>query len=229
MRKSEEFERPILTVDVVLFTLFNGRLHVFLPKREREPFLGLPALVGGYIHTDEDEDTHSAAVRVLHQKHFVEVPYLEQLAMFSGKKRDPRGWSATMAYISMIPFEQFAAIDSTDFYPVDELKNMKLGFDHAIIVFWAILRLRSKSSYSSLPVRMMPPTFTLLELQTVYEAMMGTKMEKNTFRYKIKEMGVVEPTGQKSDPKLTGCRPADLYRATDHTLWFFNSGMTVTS
>src|ERR1700757_1067919 len=98
MAKTEEFQRPILTVDVVLFTLLDGRLHVLLEKRDRAPFAGQPALIGVYIRTQEDKDTHAAARRALRDKIGMEVPYLEQLAAFSGPERDPRGWAAKVAH-----------------------------------------------------------------------------------------------------------------------------------
>lgn len=221
MDKSEDFQRPILTVDNVLFTLLGDELHVLLPRRTDEPFAGLPSLIGGYIHTQEDADTHGTAKRVLQSKIGVVPPYLEQLAMFSGRDRDPRGWSATMAYISMIKLPRLTAELKKDLVPVDMLPE-KMGFDHKTIVFWAVQRLRNKASYSSLPLLMLPPKFTMLQLQQMYETMLGTSMKKSTFRHRISELQIVESTGEMSDPRETYTRPAELYRAVDRKLWLFN-------
>ena len=82
----------ICTVDVVLLTIKDDCLNVALLKREREPFKGVAALPGGYIHVTEDADARDAALRVLQEKTGIEVPYLSQLSTFSGPGRDSRGW-----------------------------------------------------------------------------------------------------------------------------------------
>ncbi len=210
------YDDPILTIDVVLFALMENHLCVLLPKRQTQPFLDQPALIGGYIHTQEDKDTHAAAMRVLQNKIGIKTPYLEQLALFSGRERDPRGWSATLAYISMVHITHIDKMKS-DFYPVDDLPKI-LAFDHSAIVHWAVKRIRSKSEYSTLPMFVMPTEFTLTELQHVYETMMGKTIDKATFRYKIRELDVVKPTGRMSNPKITNTRPARLYQAIDTKL-----------
>ncbi len=84
----------ICTVDIVLLTLHEGALKVALLKRDREPFKGVSALPGGFIHSNEDSDVQEAALRVLKEKTNIDAPYLEQLATFSGPARDPRGCRA---------------------------------------------------------------------------------------------------------------------------------------
>ena len=83
--------RPIVTVDVALFSLQDSALSVALLPRDREPYAGRPALIGGWIHVDEDAEAAATAARVLREKAGLEVPYLEQLYTFSGPVRDPRG------------------------------------------------------------------------------------------------------------------------------------------
>lgn len=209
----EEFERPILTVDVVMFTLIEDRLHVLLPKRvsaDPPEFEGMPALVGGYIHTQEDKDTYAAARRVCRTKIDMDVAHLEQLAVFSGPNRDPRGWAATMAYIAMVKSSDLGPNLLAEFYPVDSRDSLrkKIAFDHAKIIGWAVRRLRDKSSYSTLPLFLMPPKFTISELQQVYEALLGYEVEKAKFRRKIEDL--IEPTDEFCG---TAGRAARLFRA----------------
>ena len=89
------FERPILTVDVVLLALLEqGRLHVALSPRPSDPFKGKLALPGGFVHTDKDRNTVDSARRILADKLGFAPSHLEQAFTESGPKRDPRGWSA---------------------------------------------------------------------------------------------------------------------------------------
>lgn len=201
----------ICTVDVVLLTLGDAGLSVALLKREREPYQGVAALPGGYIHADEDVNGYAAAVRVLKAKTGIDAPYLEELAAFSGAARDPRGWSVSLAYFALVPFDVIASAGHPDvkLAGVDRLHT--LPFDHSAIVETAVERLRSKSQYSSLPCFLVGELFTLPQLQRVYEALMGEPLNKVSFRRKMAEMDVLEPVqGQTDGPGPS--RPAQLYR-----------------
>ena len=199
---------PICTVDVVLLTLQQGALHVALLRRERAPFAGALALPGGYIHVGEDADAHASAARVLREKAGLQSPYLEQLATFSGAVRDPRGWSLAVAYCALVPPELLTTAPLT-LTPVAELPA--LPFDHRAIVDAALARVRSKSLYSSLPVHLCGETFTLPQLQQVYENILGEPLNKVSFRRKMDEMDWLEavPGAMQSG---AAHRPAQLYR-----------------
>ncbi|WP_223871732.1 NUDIX hydrolase [Candidatus Dactylopiibacterium carminicum] len=204
-------ETIICTVDVVLLSLKDAALHVALLRREHEPFAGALALPGGYVRADEDEDTESAAARILFEKTAIVSPYLEQLATFSGRARDPRGWSISVAYYALVP----ASLLELEHHPeiqllaVDPLKG--LPFDHRDIVQAAVARVRSKSSYSSLPVFLCGEQFTLPQLQAVYEALLGESINKVSFRRKMDELDILEPVqGARETGRAN--RPAQLYR-----------------
>jgi 8-oxo-dGTP diphosphatase len=203
----------ICTVDVVLLTLHSDALHVALLKRDREPFQGVLALPGGYVHQQDDHDAFDAAARVLREKAGIEraaSPYLEQLATFSGPGRDPRGWSISVAYYALIPAGILAASDSPlDLRPVAALPA--LPFDHKSIIDLAVARVRVKSQYSSLPVYLCGEQFTLPQLQAVYEAVLGEPINKVSFRRKVDELDMLAPiTGEFESGRAN--RPAQLYR-----------------
>jgi len=201
----------ICTVDVVLLTLKAARLHVALIKRDHQPFLGVLALPGGYVHADEDADLQDAAVRMLRDKTGIASPYLEQLATFSGRGRDPRGWSISVAYYALVPEAVIAAGGHAELelVPVEALKG--LPFDHQQIIEAATQRVRNKSSYSSLPVYLCGESFTLPQLQKVYEAILGEPINKVSFRRKLDELDILEALeGAMETGKAH--RPAQLYR-----------------
>lgn len=198
-------------VDVVLLTLISGELHVALHKRlnEKEPYFNAWALPGGEVHTQEDQDAMDTARRVLKQKANVVSPYLEQLETFTGVARDPRGWSASIAYYALVPEHVApAASDVLIWSKVDDVRS--LPFDHLDILKAAATRLRSKTSYSALPLYLMPPVFTLTELRSVYEQVLKGKLEPRGFARRMEELDILEETGES---KSEGGRPARLYRA----------------
>lgn len=204
-------QQIICTVDVVLLTLQDDTLKVALLRRDREPFKGVPALPGGFIRQQEDADTRDAAMRVLRDKTAIEPPYLEQLATFSGPARDPRGWSVSVVYYALVPFDVIDNAGHADVKLVSVDKPLSLPFDHRLIIDTAVARLRSKSQYSSLPCYLAGETFTLPQLQRVYEALMGEALNKVSFRRKMTEMDMLEPV-EGAFSAGGAHRPAQLYR-----------------
>ncbi|WP_035684420.1 NUDIX domain-containing protein [Bradyrhizobium sp. Cp5.3] len=205
-----ELIRPILTVDVVLLTLHDDRIHVVLQAREKAPHAGALALVGGYVHPEEDQSTAAAAARVLRDKAGLAVRVLEQLMTFSGGDRDPRGWSASVAYYALLPHEEIAERGDASLRMLPFAQVKGLPFDHDAIVAGAMQRCRRRAAYSSLPAFLLSPAFTLPELRRAYEAALGRSLNDSAFRRKIDELRMVEPVSG-SVSKATA-RPAQLFR-----------------
>lgn len=204
--------QPIVTVDIVLLTLKEQELCAALVQRDREPHSGVWTLPGGWIHTDEDEDALAAAVRILKAKAGFESPYLEQLKSFANRHRDVRGWSVSIAYYALVPFE--SVVQSSNVAPlrwcaVDKIRS--LPFDHLEILKAAVDRVRSKTLYSSLPLHLMPKTFSLSELRRVYEQVLGSSLDKRSFRRRIEELDVIKAVPGSISRAGAG-RPAQQYR-----------------
>jgi 8-oxo-dGTP diphosphatase len=212
--------KMIVTVDVVLLTLdlkseLKDGLRVGLMKRPNAPYRGMLALPGGYVHADEDADAKAAAERVLATKIGVQAPYLEQLATFSGPTRDPRGWSVSVCYYALVPPGMMEKWEPAHLVRADKLPA--LAFDHAELIAAAVARLRSKSSYSALPAYLLPEAFTLAELQRIYERILGTSLDKSSFRRKLRDLDFLEevPGGFQGGHR----RPAQLYRLKEMALF----------
>jgi 8-oxo-dGTP diphosphatase len=206
------YEDPLATVDVALFTIRDGRLSLLLATRSNpdEPYCGALALPGGVIHTDKDEDAEDAARRVVRTKLGLDAPYLEQLYTFSGRLRDPRRWSLSVAWYSLVPEQvlERADMDGLEFVPADAIP--KLPFDHNAIADLAIRRLRNKSTYSTLLTFLLPDQFTIPELHAVYEQVTGTATNIAAFRKKVLDEDIIEATGERR--KGGQHRAPDLYR-----------------
>ena len=202
--------KPDVSVDVVLLTLTSKGLSVALSKRDKGPFEGQWALPGGYVHVEgnEDVDTDASAFRVLREKANLNAPYLEQLQVFSGLDRDPRGWSISVAYYALVPEATLVEDTNLNLFAVSDLPE--LPFDHAKIIKSAIARVQDKAGYSSLPTHLLPELFTLTELKSTYEALMGCKLDKSAFRRKIDALDFLELV--EGETKTGSHRPAQLYR-----------------
>ncbi len=196
-------------VEVVPLTLRDGELQLVLVKRAAEPFAGVWALPSGVVDTACDAHTRDTALRLLREQAAVEHAYVEQLATFSGPARDPRGWSLTVAYCALIPPESISLADHVRTVPLAQIPLLPL--DQGSIVKTALQRVRNKSQYSSLPVHLCGPTFTLPQLQQVYENILEEPLNKVSFRRKMDEMNLLEPV-EGALQSGGAHRPAQLYR-----------------
>lgn len=203
-------QKIIVTVDVVLLTLEEEDLRVVVIQRDRDPWKGQLSLPGGYVHPQDDIDSTAAAARVLKDKTGVVAPYLEQLYTFSDGARDPRGWSASIVYYALVAPDVLSAQRNTRYRLVSVDALPPLAFDHQRIVALAVERVRSKASYSSLPCYLLPDSFTLAELQRVYERLLGDRFDKSSFRRKLADLDFLEPV--KNAMRTGTHRPAQLYR-----------------
>ncbi|MBM2851068.1 MAG: hydrolase [Anaerolineales bacterium] len=204
-------ERPAVTVDVVIFSLRDSDLKVLLIRRAAPPFKGKWAIPGGYVHPDEALD--EAAQRELEEETGLPDVYLEQLYTFGAPKRDPRGRVITVAYFALVSDDVTvrAGDDAAEaaWHSVYDLPD--LAFDHDEILSYALQRLRYKLEYTAVGFELLPNEFTLTELQTAYEIVLGEKLDKRNFRRRILEAGILAETSKYREGEGQG-RPAQLYR-----------------
>jgi 8-oxo-dGTP diphosphatase len=221
--RQTEFERPLVTVDLAIFSVVDDSLAVLLvqrPESGTEPYPKAWALPGGFIDVNRDSDLVACARRKLREKTGVVSPYLEQLGSWGNRRRDPRGWSVTHAYFALLSSSAVQLQAGANAAAVrwatirDDATRIgeRLAFDHSDILAAAVERLRSKVEYTSLPAFLLPEEFTLTELQRAYETVLGRPVEKSAFRTRIDSAGVVERLPRM---RATGSRPAQLYRLKD--------------
>ena len=204
-------ETPIVTIDVAALTLVERELSVALAIRAAPPYEGDTALIGGYVHVDEDADAEATAARVLREKAALDGVYIEQLMTFSGATRDPRGWSASIAYMALLPVDLLRNSPAgMAIRPVAQVSG--LPFDHDRILAAAVARLRGKGAYSTLPARLLGERFSLGELHDTYEAVRGERIDPSAFRRKILELDVLEEISGEKFMAGPSRRPAQLYR-----------------
>ncbi len=208
---ASKYERPSVTVDVVMMTLRQRDLQVLLVKRRSWPYEGMWAIPGGFVNINESLE--DAANRELQEETSVQDVYLEQLYTFGDPNRDPRTRVITVVYFALIDGQQLsvkAADDAADVGWFSVYQLPPLAFDHEKIIQYTLSRLRGKLNYTAIAFNLLPEQFTLRELQRVYEIILHKKVDKRNFRKKVLATGILEDTGAK---KMEGThRPARLYR-----------------
>lgn len=216
-----EFDVPLATVDMSIFTIQDAELKVLLVKRAQFPAKGKWALPGGFINLTKDKSLDDTASRKLKEKTGVSTSHLEQVQTFGTAKRDPRGWSLTVAYFALISSEalELLADESSEevkWVAVNDIhKTHKLAFDHSSVLETCCERLKSKVQYTSLPVNLLPESFTLTELQNTFEIILGSNIEKKSFRKRVLDADILKETGE----MRTGSnRPAKLFTAKENGL-----------
>ena len=209
-----DFDVPLCSVDMAIFGVIDGELNVLLVKRDEYPEKDKWALPGGFIDLKEDKDIDSTAYRKLKEKTGIRSPYLEQIQTIGGAKRDARGWSITVLYYALIDVNRVKGdliTERSHWIPVSKIKKLDLAFDHKALIKLANERLKAKTTYSALPIELMPKEFTLTELQTVFETILERDLQLKAFRRRVLAADLVEETG---NSKIAGKRPAKLYRST---------------
>lgn len=228
-----QFDRPSLAVDVVLLSCVEERLEVLLHQRPAPPFADAWALPGGFVALDEALDR--AAARIVRDKAGLEGIFLEQLFTFGALERDPRTRVISVAYVALVDPERFAVARDRagELAPSAVVRarvdvpwsgitggevevaapggeRLEPAFDHASMIGMAVQRLRGRLDYSPIGYQLLPPVFTLRQLQRVHEVVRGERVNKDSFRRRMLASGELRATGEREAE--VGHRPAELYR-----------------
>ncbi len=199
-----------MSVDCVIFGLHEGKLNILLIKRRMMPGKDKWSLMGGFV--EENESLDDAAKRVLHQLTGLEDVYMDQVGTFGDIDRDPGARVISIAYCALLNFDdqdhQRVIDNDAHWIPLDEMPE--LFFDHPQIVAKALEYLRKQVHSKPIVFQFLPELFTLSQLQSVYEEILGEKLDKRNFRKRIMEGNSLEKTDliDKSNSK----RGATLYK-----------------
>lgn len=211
MSEVESFFKSAFSVDNVIFGFDGGDLKVLLIQRGAAPFRGKWALPGDLVYPNENLET--AAERVLEQLTGLRGVYLEQVKAFGAVNRHPLGRVITIAYYSLIKVNDYTVTpasfaQSARWHSIAEVDE--LAFDHNEILDTCLRQLQHKVRNAPVGFELLPPKFTLTELQQLYEAILATKLDKRNFRKKILAMGLLLDLNQVQEN--VAHRPAKLYQ-----------------
>lgn len=202
--------RFYVAVDCIIFTLIGGRLNILLVRRDFEPEKGKWSLIGGFVKENESVDL--AARRVLHDLTGLDNVFISQVGAFGDLGRDPGARVISVAYCALINFDehdhQRIIGYGASWVPLEEMPQ--LYFDHPKMVEMALASLRRKFSSEPIGFNLLPEYFTLTQLQSLYESVLGEPLDKRNFRKRIADIECIEKT-QLID-KSSSRRGAFLYR-----------------
>lgn len=223
--RAADYPRPAVAVDLVLFTIAGGALELLLIRRGAPPFEGAWALPGGFVRVgptadDQGEDVDTAAARELEEETGISAAhlFLEQFAAYGEPGRDPRMRVISVAYLALVRPELAAEVKAgTDaawaaFVPLAEARTLSLAFDHRAIVDDALDHIKRRLDRDPIAFALVPERFTVRELRDVYEILGEQPIDPGNFTRRVKRMqerGLVE---QVEGKRVTGARPAKVYR-----------------
>ncbi len=199
-----------VAVDCIIFGFDAGQLKVLLQKRPFEPRQGEWSLMGGFVKRDEDVD--EAAKRVLFQLTGLHDIYMQQVGAFGSVNRDSGDRVVSVAYFALVEVsdvnDELTHQNSAYWESINEMPP--LLFDHRDMVERALNCLRALLHSQPVGFRLLPPLFTLSQLQQLYEAILGKQLDKRNFRKRINEMNYIEKTDLID--KLSSKRGAALFQ-----------------
>jgi len=210
MNYYKEHSKVWVSVDVIIFGFDENKLRVLIGRRQMDPGRGEWSLYGGFV--GEQESLDDAASRTLRTLTGLNNLYMQQVGAFGSVDRDPGERVISVAYYALINVkdydEKLRKNHGLEWVSLDALPM--LYSDHNKMVTEAIKIMRQKVKTEPISFRLLPPLFTLTQLQRVYEAVLNEEVDKRNFRKRIKEIDYIEKT-ELMDRKSSK-RGAFLYR-----------------
>ena len=219
----QSYERPAVTVDLVIFTVRDADLKILAIKRSEHPYQGAWALPGGFVRVGgtetKGENLDEAAHRVLAEETGLPIgsAYLEQLYTYGDVDRDPRMRVISVAWFALLSPELAPLVTAgrdaaaVKWHSVATLPQT-FAFDHEKILQDGLKRVQGKLDYSSIAFDLVPDTFTISDLRGVHEAILGNACDAGNFRRRFLRMvedGLVEKAPGR---RITTGKPAAVFR-----------------
>lgn len=191
MQKYVNQTRLLLAVDCIVFGFDGETLKILLIKRGFQPEKNNWSLMGGFVQPDESLD--QASNRILKQLTGLEGVYLEQLQTFGDPNRDPIERTVSVAYFALIDIHKYEAQISADYhaewFPLK--RTPKIIFDQQEMVELARQRIRYKAALHPILFELLPGKFTLPQLQSLYECVFNTSIDKRNFSKRVLATGLL--------------------------------------
>ena len=190
---SYDYPHPAVTTDCVIFGFDGSDLKVLLIERGIEPFKGKWALPGGFLKMDET--AHEGALRELQEETGMKNAYIRQFHTFTEPGRDPRERVITIAHYALVRLQEVKGGDDAAqarWFTMDEIPP--LAFDHDRILRMAQKMLRERIHFEPVGFELLPETFTMKQLQNLYEAILDVHFDRRNFAKKMFHLGLLIQT-----------------------------------
>ena len=189
--------RFLLAVDCIIFGFDGQVLKALFIKRALNPGMNKWSLMGGFVQAEEGVE--EAASRILTQLTGLTNIYMEQLHCFGDIGRDPGGRVVSIAYFALINITDYSENMMKEYNAKwFDLNNIPaLIFDHGNMLLLAKERLQQKITNHPVGFALLPQKFTLRQLQTLYEAINETELDKRNFTRRILDLGILKKLDEK--------------------------------
>ena len=205
-----EHSKVWVSVDCIIFGFDEGKLKVLIGRRQMDPGRGEWSLYGGFVAADESID--DAASRTLSELTGLRNLYMRQVGAFGSVDRDPGERVISIAYYALINVknydERLRLEHGVEWIDINQLP--RLYSDHNRMIEKALKLMRQKMRTEPVGFKLLPPLFTLTQLQRLYETVNGEELDKRNFRKRVKDMDFIEKT--ELIDKTSSKRGAYLYR-----------------
>lgn len=204
------YPRVPITVDCVIFGFDDNELKVLLIRSDFDVYKDQWSLLGDFA-IDDDEDLDEAAYRILKDRTGMDNVYLEQVKTFGKPTRHPGGRVLTVAYCSLLNIQHHQLkihANELHWHSLSSLKEM--AFDHKEILDYCYSWLQKRIQEHPLGFNLLPDKFSLRELQTLYEAILGVELDRRNFRKKFASMDLLIDVGEMEED--VPHRPGKLYK-----------------
>ncbi len=190
-------KKILVSVDCIILGFKQNKLNVLIFKRTFEPLKGEQSLMGGFVKPDENID--ETANRVLLEYTGITDVFMEQVGTFGNVGRDTGERVISIVYYALINMESYderlEKARNAQWIDINEVG--KLVFDHNQMLTDTIKILRRRAATRPIGFNLLPEKFTLPQLQSLYEAIYQTSLDKRNFRKKIFEMDILEKLDEK--------------------------------
>jgi 8-oxo-dGTP diphosphatase len=202
----------LVAVDCIVFGFDGQNLKILLIQRGIEPEKGKWSLMGGFV--GENESADEAANRILAGLTGLQGIYLEQLQTFSAPNRDPIERTFSVAYFALIDINKYEKQINDEYHAEWFLLNgmPNLIFDHSDMVQMAKRKLRYRAAMHPILFELLPERFTLPLLQSLFEDVFETSIDKGNFSRKISSTGMLL---RQKDKDKSGSRKGAFYYKLD--------------
>ena len=210
----QQQDRLYISVDCIVFGLCEGELKLLLTKRDFEPHKGEWSLMGGFVRHDESVD--NAARRVLKNLTGLDGIYMQQVKTFGEVNRDSGERVVSVAYSALLNLKEIKHCNlegyNAQWFDYNNIPD--LCMDHNKMIEHAMLKIRHRLKTEPLAFKLLPQRFTLSQFQSLYEMLMGTKVDKRNFRRRALENDCIVST--EFVDKENSRRGARLYESRDN-------------
>ena len=210
MTAYQSYPKFVVSVDCIIFGFAEGRLKVLVHQRPYEPGMGEYSLIGGFVQSNES--VNSSAKRILKEFTGLDKVYMQQLAVYGEVERDPGERVISIVYYALVNVDNYDSslsdIHNAKWVDVDNMPA--LCFDHNDMVQKARRMIGETIKNKPIGSNLLPRYFTLSSLQTLYESILGTTIDKRNFRRSISEKDYILATDMID--KDSSRRGATLYR-----------------